>query len=250
HSEEPLEVAKILAKQKKVNNAQPGSEQTYDNPSDSDLDEDSDDYGIDSTAEDEADVVAETILGAGETGFRTSHGVAGSDLEGVSSSTSLPKKRRVAVSKSGEKSASKRPAVVDATEEQEIPLKTKKTRKSDSNEEGKAPKKRRKRASEESPSDLSGEAKSSLKKSVSSTRPSSSSADGQKGGRVKMDDTNVSSSEPPDLSATSKKRRIRASHAKGDGAGGNLEDQSASTEKPKVSSGVARLKEIQQKKPR
>lgn len=249
-SEEPLEVAKILAKQKKVNNTQPGAEQTYDNPSDSDLDEDSDDYGMDSTAEDEADIVAETILGAGETGFRTSRDAADSDSESVSSPTSLSKKRRAAVSKSGEKSASKRPAVVEAAEEQEIPLRTKKTRKSDSKEEGKAPKKRRKLASEESPSDLSGEAKSSLKKSASSTRPSSSSEEGQKGSRVKMDDTNVSSSEPPDLSSTSKKRKIRASHVKEDVASGNLEDQSASTEKPKVSSGVARLKEIQQKKPR
>ena len=174
-----------------------------------------------------------------------------SDLESVSAPTSLQKKRKAAVSKSGEKSASKRKTGVDATEEPESPSKTRKIRKSDSNEEGKALKKSRKRTSEESSSDLLGEVKSPSKKSSSSTRSSSSgSEDIQKGARVKTDDINVSSSEPPDLSVASKKRKIRAPHAKGDAARGDLEDQSASVEKAKVSSGVARLKEIQQKKPR
>ncbi|MBS7337138.1 MAG: hypothetical protein KIG81_04690, partial [Thermoguttaceae bacterium] len=70
-SEDPLEVAKILAKQKKLNNGQPDADQSYESPSDSDLDEDSDEYGIDSSSEEEVEIVAETILGAGETGFRT-----------------------------------------------------------------------------------------------------------------------------------------------------------------------------------
>lgn len=250
-SEDPLEVAKILAKQKKLNNGQPDADQSYESPSDSDLDEDSDEYGIDSSSEEEVEIVAETILGAGETGFRTSRDVPDSDLESVSAPTSLQKKRKAAVSKSGEKSASKRKTGVDATEEPESPSKTRKIRKSDSNEEGKALKKSRKRTSEESSSDLLGEVKSPSKKSSSSTRSSSSgSEDIQKGARVKTDDINVSSSEPPDLSVTSKKRKIRAPHAKGDAARGDLEDQSASVEKAKVSSGVARLKEIQQKKPR
>ncbi len=250
-SEDPLEVAKILAKQKKLNNGQPDADQSYESPSDSDLDEDSDEYGIDSSSEEEVEIVAETILGAGETGFRTSRDVPDSDLESVSAPTSLQKKRKAAVSKSGEKSASKRKTGVDATEEPESPSKTRKIRKSDSNEEGKALKKSRKRTSEESSSDLLGEVKSPSKKSSSSTRSSSSgSEDIQKGARVKTDDINVSSSEPPDLSVASKKRKIRAPHAKGDAARGDLEDQSASVEKAKVSSGVARLKEIQQKKPR
>lgn len=250
-SEDPLEVAKILAKQKKLNNGQPDADQSYESPSDSDLDEDSDEYGIDSSSEEEVEIVAETILGAGETGFRTSRDVPDSDLENVSAPTSLQKKRKAAVSKSGEKSASKRKTGVDATEEPESPSKTRKIRKSDSNEEGKALKKSRKRTSEESSSDLLGEVKSPSKKSSSSTRSSSSgSEDIQKGARVKTDDINVSSSEPPDLSVASKKRKIRAPHAKGDAARGDLEDQSASVEKAKVSSGVARLKEIQQKKPR
>lgn len=250
-SEDPLEVAKILAKQKKLNNGQPDADQSYESPSDSDLDEDSDEYGIDSSSEEEVEIVAETILGAGETGFRTSRDVPDSDLESVSAPTSLQKKRKAAVSKSGEKSASKRKTGVDATEEPESPSKTRKIRKSDSNEEGKALKKSRKRTSEESSSDLLGEVKSPSKKSSSSTRSSSSgSEDIQKGARVKTDDINVSSSEPPDLSVASKKRKIRAPHAKGDAARGDLEDQSASVEKAKASSGVARLKEIQQKKPR
>ena len=250
-SEDPLEVAKILAKQKKLNNGQPDADQSYESPSDSDLDEDSDEYGIDSSSEEEVEIVAETILGAGETGFRTSRDVPDSDLESVSAPTSLQKKRKAAVSKSGEKSASKRKTGVDATEEPESPSKSRKIRKSDSNEEGKALKKSRKRTSEESSSDLLGEVKSPSKKSSSSTRSSSSgSEDIQKGARVKTDDINVSSSEPPDLSVASKKRKIRAPHAKGDAARGDLEDQSASVEKAKVSSGVARLKEIQQKKPR
>ena len=250
-SEDPLEVAKILAKQKKLNNGQPDADQSYESPSDSDLDEDSDEYGIDSSSEEEVEIVAETILGAGETGFRTSRDVPDSDLENVSAPTSLQKKRKAAVSKSGEKSASKRKTGVDATEEPESPSKSRKIRKSDSNEEGKALKKSRKRTSEESSSDLLGEVKSPSKKSSSSTRSSSSgSEDIQKGARVKTDDINVSSSEPPDLSVASKKRKIRAPHAKGDAARGDLEDQSASVEKAKVSSGVARLKEIQQKKPR
>ena len=250
-SEDPLEVAKILAKQKKLNNGQPDADQSYESPSDSDLDEDSDEYGIDSSSEEEVEIVAETILGAGETGFRTSRDVPDSDLESVSAPTSLQKKRKAAVSKSGEKSASKRKTGVDATEEPESPSKTRKIRKSDSNEEGKALKKSRKRTSEESSSDLLGEVKSPSKKSSSSPRSSSSgSEDIQKGARVKTDDINVSSSEPPDLSVASKKRKIRAPHAKGDAARGDLEDQSASVEKAKVSSGVARLKEIQQKKPR
>ena len=250
-SEDPLEVAKILAKQKKLNNGQPDADQSYESPSDSDLDEDSDEYGIDSSSEEEVEIVAETILGAGETGFRTSRDVPDSDLESVSAPMSLQKKRKAAVSKSGEKSASKRKTGVDATEEPESPSKTRKIRKSDSNEEGKALKKSRKRTSEESSSDLLGEVKSPSKKSSSSTRSSSSgSEDIQKGARVKTDDINVSSSEPPDLSVASKKRKIRAPHAKGDAARGDLEDQSASVEKAKVSSGVARLKEIQQKKPR
>lgn len=250
-SEDPLEVAKILAKQKKLNNGQPDADQSYESPSDSDLDEDSDEYGIDSSSEEEVEIVAETILGAGETGFRTSRDVPDSDLESVSAPTSLQKKRKAAVSKSGEKCASKRKTGVDATEEPESPSKTRKIRKSDSNEEGKALKKSRKRTSEESSSDLLGEVKSPSKKSSSSTRSSSSgSEDIQKGARVKTDDINVSSSEPPDLSVASKKRKIRAPHAKGDAARGDLEDQSASVEKAKVSSGVARLKEIQQKKPR
>ena len=250
-SEDPLEVAKILAKQKKLNNGQPDADQSYESPSDYDLDEDSDEYGIDSSSEEEVEIVAETILGAGETGFRTSRDVPDSDLESVSAPTSLQKKRKAAVSKSGEKSASKRKTGVDATEEPESPSKTRKIRKSDSNEEGKALKKSRKRTSEESSSDLLGEVKSPSKKSSSSTRSSSSgSEDIQKGARVKTDDINVSSSEPPDLSVASKKRKIRAPHAKGDAARGDLEDQSASVEKAKVSSGVARLKEIQQKKPR
>ena len=250
-SEDPLEVAKILAKQKKLNNGQPDADQSYESPSDSDLDEDSDEYGIDSSSEEEVEIVAETILGAGETGFRTSRDVPDSDLESVSAPTSLQKKRKAAVSKSGEKSASKRKTGVDATEEPESPSKTRNIRKSDSNEEGKALKKSRKRTSEESSSDLLGEVKSPSKKSSSSTRSSSSgSEDIQKGARVKTDDINVSSSEPPDLSVASKKRKIRAPHAKGDAARGDLEDQSASVEKAKVSSGVARLKEIQQKKPR
>ena len=250
-SEDPLEVAKILAKQKKLNNGQPDADQSYESPSDSDLDEDSDEYGIDSSSEEVVEIVAETILGAGETGFRTSRDVPDSDLESVSAPTSLQKKRKAAVSKSGEKSASKRKTGVDATEEPESPSKSRKIRKSDSNEEGKALKKSRKRTSEESSSDLLGEVKSPSKKSSSSTRSSSSgSEDIQKGARVKTDDINVSSSEPPDLSVASKKRKIRAPHAKGDAARGDLEDQSASVEKAKVSSGVARLKEIQQKKPR
>ncbi len=250
-SEDPLEVAKILAKQKKLNNGQPDADQSYESPSDSDLDEDSDEYGIDSSSEEEVEIVAETILGAGETGFRTSRDVPDSDLESVSAPTSLQKKRKAAVSKSGEKSASKRKTGVDATEEPESPSKSRKIRKSDSNEEGKALKKSRKRTSEESSSDLLGEVKSPSKKSSSSTRSSSSgSEDIQKGARVKTDDINVSSSEPPDLSVASKKRKIRSPHAKGDAARGDLEDQSASVEKAKVSSGVARLKEIQQKKPR
>ena len=250
-SEDPLEVAKILAKQKKLNNGQPDADQSYESPSDSDLDEDSDEYGIDSSSEEEVEIVAETILGAGETGFRTSRDVPDSDLESVSAPTSLQKKRKAAVSKSGEKSASKRKTGVDATEEPESPSKSRKIRKSDSNEEGKALKKSRKRTSEESSSDLLGEVKSPSKKSSSSTRSSSSgSEDIQKGARVKTDDINVSSSEPPDLSVAYKKRKIRAPHAKGDAARGDLEDQSASVEKAKVSSGVARLKEIQQKKPR
>ena len=250
-SEDPLEVAKILAKQKKLNNGQPDADQSYESPSDSDLDEYSDEFGIDSSSEEEVEIVAETILGAGETGFRTSRDVPDSDLESVSAPTSLQKKRKAAVSKSGEKSASKRKTGVDATEEPESPSKTRKIRKSDSNEEGKALKKSRKRTSEESSSDLLGEVKSPSKKSSSSTRSSSSgSEDIQKGARVKTDDINVSSSEPPDLSVASKKRKIRAPHAKGDAARGDLEDQSASVEKAKVSSGVARLKEIQQKKPR
>lgn len=250
-SEDPLEVAKILAKQKKLNNGQPDADQSYESPSDSDLDEDSDEYGIDSSSEEEVEIVAETILGAGETGFRTSRDVPDSDLESVSAPTSLQKKRKAAVSKSGEKYASKRKTGVDATEEPESPSKTRKIRKSDSNEEGKALKKSRKRTSEESSSGLLGEVKSPSKKSSSSTRSSSSgSEDIQKGARVKTDDINVSSSEPPDLSVASKKRKIRAPHAKGDAARGDLEDQSASVEKAKVSSGVARLKEIQQKKPR
>ena len=250
-SEDPLEVAKILAKQKKLNNGQPDADQSYESPSDSDLDEDSDEYVIDSSSEEEVEIVAETILGAGETGFRTSRDVPDSDLESVSAPTSLQKKRKAAVSKSGEKSASKRKTGVDATEEPESPSKSRKIRKSDSNEEGKALKKSRKRTSEESSSDLLGEVKSPSKKSSSSTRSSSSgSEDIQKGARVKTDDINVSSSEPPDLSVASKKRKIRAPHAKGDAARGDLEDQSASVEKAKVSSGVARLKEIQQKKPR
>lgn len=250
-SEDPLEVAKILAKQKKLNNGQPDADQSYESPSDSDLDEDSDEYGIDSSSEEEVEIVAETILGAGETGFRTSRDVPDSDLESVSAPTSLQKKRKAAVSKSGEKCASKRKTGVDATEEPESPSKSRKIRKSDSNEEGKALKKSRKRTSEESSSDLLGEVKSPSKKSSSSTRSSSSgSEDIQKGARVKTDDINVSSSEPPDLSVASKKRKIRAPHAKGDAARGDLEDQSASVEKAKVSSGVARLKEIQQKKPR
>ena len=74
-SEDPLEVAKILAKQKKLNNGQPDADQSYESPSDSDLDEDSDEYGIDSSSEEEVEIVAETILGAGETGFRTSRDV-------------------------------------------------------------------------------------------------------------------------------------------------------------------------------
>lgn len=253
-SEDPLEVAKILAKRKKFNNNQPGADQTFDNLSDSDLDEDAEEYGLDSSSEEETEIVAEAILGAGETGFRTSLDVVDSETESSSSSFSSQKKRKTSVSKSGEKSAFRRQSGVQAAEEQEPPLKAKKTRKSDSKEDGKGAKKSRKRASEESPSDPSGETKSALKKAVSSTRHSSSSADledSQKGMRVKTDEMNVSSSEPPGTSATAKKRKSRASHTKGDEVRGEVVNQSAtSVEKTKVCSGVARLKEIQQKKPR